>query len=376
MFQNKYLFYCIFYFFCCTNELFGQFLKDTKAQNLASSAVEKIYHFDFANARIFIAQLEKQLPKHPVVPFLYAYAISWENFPLQKSFEEYPKYEKYLKQCLSQAELLLKKDKKDIEGNYFAMMGHSLMAMHESESGDFWTSVEQGKSAFYYLKKGFDWGEKLADYYFTSGLYRYYAVQYPQTHPSAKAVMIFFPNGNKAQGLQYLQLAAAKSQFSKIEALIYLHSIYSKYEKNYLQALSQTQNLIQKYPYNPFFALKHCESLIFVGRYAEAELLISRFSARSGRIYRTATNTFKGLIQEKYYKNNNNAKDFYKKAIEVEKVDVRYSKDFQAQSYVGLARIALQNNEKETAKKHLKKAQKMTEYEGLKDEIKIYLKKL
>lgn len=376
MSKNKIFFSCIFYFFCTHFFVFGQFLKDTKAQNLATLAVEKIYHFDFVNARIFINQLEKQIPKHPVVPFLYAYALSWENFPLQKNFTEYQQYEKYLKTCLAQAELLLKKNKKDIEGNYFAMMAYSLMAMHESESGNFWTSVEQGKSAFYYLKKGFDWGEQLADYYFTTGLYKYYAVQYPETHSAAKAVMIFFPNGNKAQGLQYLHLASAKSQFSKIEATIYLHSIYSKYEKNYQQALLQTQVLVQKYPYNPFFAIKHCESLIAVGRYAEAEQLLKYFSVRSGRVYRTATNTFRGLIDEKYYKNEKNAQASYKKAIAIESVDVRYSKDFQAQSYVGLARIAINNNEKEIAKKYLKKAQKMTEYEGLKDEIKRYLKKL
>ncbi|TAE73083.1 MAG: hypothetical protein EAZ85_08070 [Bacteroidetes bacterium] len=375
--KYKKIFFCFILFFLGTNIfVFGQFLKDITAQQMATEATEYIYSFDFKNAKISIDKLNKRLPNHPVVPFLYAYLMSWQTFPLQKNYGEYTQYEKYLQTCLAQSKEIIKKNKQDIEGNYFAMMSYSLMAMHESEAGNFWASVELGKSAFYYLKKGFDWGEKLADYYFTTGLYRYYAIQYPETHASARVAMIFFPNGDKIQGLKYLQLASTQSKFSKIEAFIYLHGIYSKYEKNYLNALAQTQNLIQKYPYNPFFALKHCESLIFVGRYAEAELLLPRFASLSGRMYRVATNTFKGLIYEKYYKNNTTAQTFYKNSVDIANADVRYSKDFQAQSYIGLGRIALANGQKEQAKKYFKKAEKMTEYEGLKDEIKQYLKKL
>ncbi len=372
----KKIFLFIFTFFWANMFVFGQFLKDATAQQITTDAVEKIYNFDFKNARIAIDKLDKKLPNHPVVPFLYAYTISWQTFPLQKNYTEYTQYEIYLQTCLAQSKAILKKNKQDIEGNYFAMMAYSLMALHESEAENFWASVDLGKSAFHYLKKGFDWGDKLADYYFTTGLYRYYAVQYPETHPAAKAAMIFFPNGDKVKGLQYLQLASTQSKFSKIEAFIYLHSIYSKYEKNYLIALAQTQNLIQKYPYNPFFALKHCESLIFVGRYAEAELLLPRFATLSGKMYRTAANTFKGMIYEKYYKNYESAQTFYKNATQITNVDVRYSKDFQALSYVGLGRITLANGQKEQAKKYLKKAQKMTEYEGVKDEIKKLLKGL
>jgi tetratricopeptide (TPR) repeat protein len=354
----------------------AQFLKDNTAQYLASQAIEKIYHFDFTSARTLIKKLELQLPNHPVIHFLYAYAISWEHFPLQKSYNEYGQYEFQLKKCLSTAEILLKKDKKSIEGNYFAMMAYSLMAMHEAESGDFMTAVGQGKSAFYYIKKGFDWGEKLSDYYFTTGLYRYYAAQYPETHPAAKAVMIFFPGGNKQQGLQYLHKAASESKFSKIESMIYLHSIYTKYEKNYLNALAQTQILIQNYPNNPFFALKHVESLIAVGRYGEAEWFFNRFSVRSSRIYKIAFHTFKGILYEKYYKDNDKAKEFYNASVNIKNADVRYSKDFQALAYAGLGRIYFQENKKNEAKKYLKTAQTMTEYEGLKEEIKVYLKRI
>jgi tetratricopeptide (TPR) repeat protein len=352
----------------------AQLLNDPTNLNLTSLALDKIYNAEFGEARKYIEQIKKNYPKHPIIPFLNAYAISWENMPLQKGQTEFTYYNQYLQLSLQYAQNLLKSDKNNLEGIYFTMAAYSLLAIHESESGDFMTAVGYGKNAFQYIKKGFNLTEKFADFYFSTGVYKYYAIQYPETHPIAKPFAAFFPEGNKAKGLEYLHIAGQNSRFSKVEAYMYLHAIYAKYEQNNYQAWLSAQQLVSLYPNNSFFWLRNCESLIALGRYAEAEAILPKFSAKNKSIYQAAQNLFKGIIQEKYYKNLTIAQNLYNQVIGLNKVDKRYTKDYQAFAHAGLARIAHQTGDKPKAKENYKKALKLSEYEGLKLEAKNYLK--
>ncbi|MCU0444354.1 MAG: hypothetical protein MUE85_05500 [Microscillaceae bacterium] len=367
--------FLVAWFFLATWQIAtAQLLQDAAAQNMASQTLDKIYNFDFVGAKTLIAQIKVKYAKHPVVPFLNAYVVSWENLPLQKNQPEFTHYNQYLQLCLQYAHNLLKINKNDLEGIYFAMAAYSLLSLHEAESGDFLTSVSYGKNAYTYMKKGFDLTEKYADFHFTTGLYQYYAVQYPETHPIAKPFMAFFPGGDKKKGLEHLQIASQKSRFSKVESLIYLTSIYAKYEQNNYQAWLTAQQLVNQYPNNPFFWVRYCESLITLGRYAEAELYLSKFGQKNQTLYQSAFNLFRGQIQEKYYKNLNLAQTEYLKVLNVNKADKRYTKDFQAFAHAGLAHIAHEQGNAAKAKEYYKKVLKTAEYEGLKAEAKAYLK--
>jgi hypothetical protein len=366
-------FYCLS-LFCglCVSTLSAQIIHDVNTQQIASQALQKIYSLDFAGAKALIVQIQQKYPTHPVVPFLFAYSLSWENAPLTKQMTVYAAYEKHIQNSLSQAQAMLKKNEYDIEGVFFVMMAYSLLAMHESESGTFMNSVNYGKKSFSYMKKGFKLTDRLADFHFSTGLYKYYAVQYPDTHPIAKPFMAFFPGGSKSEGLNHLRTASQIGQYSKVESLLYLTAIYAKYEQNHYYALECAQKLVNLYPQNPLFWVKYCEGLIALGRYAEAELYLSKFNTRTENLYQTANRTFRGLIQERYYKNLPNAQAEYTLAVKPEQYDARYSKDYIAFSYAGLARIADKNAQKSLAKDYYKKVSKLSEYEGLRKEAREY----
>ncbi len=368
-----FIFSPVFLLFCCffipKNNVFGQILADEASKKLASQTLDYIYGLNFAKATQNTNQLAQKYPSHPVIPFLKAYIISWQNYPLQKTDANYLAFEKNVKDCIAFAENILQQNKQDKEGNYFAMMGYSLLAIHESEGGSFNKSVVHGKNAYSHLKKGFDWGESYPDFYFSTGLYKYYAKQYPDTHPIARPVMLFFPGGNKTEGLNFLQKAAKISWFSKIESFIYLTSIYAKYEKNYKMAMLCSQRIHNTYKSNPFFALKYCENLLLTQDYAKAETIIPYFSNQNATMYQVATATFNGILQEKYYKNNQKAMEFYQKAITYTNVDVRYTKDIQAFADFGLGRVYKMIGNFEKSKEHLRKARKNCEYLGILEEI-------
>ncbi len=356
-------------FFFIYFPLKSQILADEPSKKLASKILDYIYTSNFTQATQYTNQLAQKYATHPVVPFLRAYIVSWQNYPLQKTDITFPTFEKHINDCISFADALLKQDKNDKEGHYFAMMGHSLLAIHESEGGSFNESVSYGRSAYTHLKKGMDWCASYPDFYFSTGLYKYYAQQYPDTHPIAKPVMLFFPGGNKIEGLDFLQKSAKISWFSKIESFIYLTSIYSKYENNYKMAMLCSQRLHNTYK-NPFFALKYCENLILTQDYAKAEQILPYFNTQENKMYKVGTALFNGILQEKYYKNNQKAITFYQNALSYTNVDVRYTKDYQAMADFGLGRIYKMIGNLEKSKEHLKKARKNCEYLGILEEIK------
>lgn len=357
-----------------TGQARAQIMQDQATQQLASQVLQNVYLLQYSTAESLTERIYTRYPTHPVYPFLKAYIISWENFPLTKQKNAYPTYEKHLNSCVTLSLAMLKKNSADVEGIFFAMMGYSLLALHESESGDFMSSVGYGRKAFTYMKKGFDLSHVLPDFHFSTGLYKYYADQYPQTHPIAKPVMAFFPDGNRQEGLQKLFLASQISQFSRVESLLYLCSIYAKYEQNPYTALDSAYKLVTLYPQHPFFWLKYTEHLVALGRYAEAELCYPKYQTRTETVYAIGANALKGIVQEKYYKNFAQAKLAYREATQYEVYDTRYSQDYVAFAYTGLGRIAHQEGNLKMAREYYKKAQKIAEYESLKREIKEYLK--
>jgi len=373
----KKVFFYLFLLFFFTSSFFlssqAQILQDEQAKKLSTQILDNIYNQNFAQAKLLITQLEKKYAKHPVVPFLKAYSLSWEYLPLEKSIPQYTYYNQYLQLAAKYAKNRVDANDNDLEGNYFLMMINGLLAQQEAEGGDFMQSVGYGKKSYSYMKKGFGEEKNYTDFHFSSGLFKYYAVQYPETHPIAKPFMVFFPGGDKQKGIWHFQQAAQYSQFSKVESKIYLAIIYSKYEQNFMQYLNYSQQLINQYPQNPFFWTRYCEALILVGRYAEAEIYLAKFQNRSGNMYQSAYNLFKGMIQEKYYKNDAKAKEFYQKVIRAGKYDQRYTIDYYAFAYVGLGRIADRAKDDKTAKNYYKEAKKIAQYESVRAEVDKYL---
>ena len=196
----------------------------------------------------------------------------------------------------------------------------------------------------------------------------------PKRTPLQNHLWRFFPGGDKQEGLQNLLKASQIGKFSQVESLLYLNSIYAKYEQNPYVALDCAQKLIALYPSHQFFWLKYAEHLAALGRYAEAEIYFSKFNTSTERIYVIASATLKGIVQEKYYKNTAQAQAAYEAATRYETYDTRYSKDYVAAAYAGLARIAHQQNNPKLAKDYYKKVQKLAEYESLQREAKAYLK--
>ncbi len=357
--------------FLCWVSTNAQILNDPTTQQLVLQCVEKSYNYEFQEANELLKKIKAKYPNHPVTTLLPATMLYWQYLPLKDSPQANAQYVKLMEQCIEQANVLIKKGL-DVEGPFFMLAAHSFLAMNDADQGSMVKAVGQAKQAYTYMKKGFKLMEKNPEFYFSTGLFNYYIEQYPEDHSIVRPFMIFFQDGDKKVGLQQLEIGAKKAIFTKTEAAYYLVYIHLKHENNLAKALQFSTLLNQKYPNNPLYTTRHAEALVLSGHYEVAEPFAQQLAKKAGKVFPVAGQIFMGIIQEKAHKNDKLAAELYQKALKMP-FDERFTKDYHAFAYCGLARIADRAGDKSQAKSYYKKALSLAEYTLTKSEANRYL---
>jgi tetratricopeptide (TPR) repeat protein len=291
--------------------------------------------------------------------------------------KDYPAQQKvylsYLNQSRALSEALLAKNEDDVEGHFFSLATLGYLAAFDADNQEMMKAVGVAKKAYSHLKKGLEWTERQPEFLYSSGIYNYYRIEYPETHPMIKSVIWMFADGNKKLGLQQIDLATKKTIFVKNEATFYAGYVYTKYESNAAKALSYNNILIEKYPDNVLYQMQRTEFLAAVGRYNEADDFADKLLKQKGGIFQCTGMVFKGVVAEKGKKDDRVAESYYQKALKMP-FEERFTKDYHALAYMGLARIAKRAGDNDKMKEYAKKASKIAEYHATLNEAKAILK--
>lgn len=357
-----------------TIKVIGQspIMENEEAMALIKKATFHIYNTENQQAIGYINKLQDLLPNYPAAPMMHALNINWSHFPLDTESKEFASLKKHLLTSLERTEEILDKDDENIEGIFFAMSIHSWLAQFYDEAGSTFKALSSAKKAYHYMKKGFDLTDQSAEFYFSTGLFNYYRVQYPESNPVYKPFMWFFRSGDKALGIKQLKIASQQALFTKSEAAMYLAHLYLRYEKDPISALTYSRSLIKSFPKNPVFKVNYVEALLEARRYAEAKLIIEGLLGLPEPFFRMSAEIFHGMYLEKHMKELTKAKAFYLKGIDAgaslgDKAENRLSF-----AYAGLARIAHKEGDQEQALTYYKKASKLAQYRTIKEEAKAY----
>jgi tetratricopeptide (TPR) repeat protein len=352
----------------------AQLLTDNDAKQTIIKGLDKLYNYEFKEADAFFQKVKAKYAHHPVTPLLSAVQVQWQNLPLEKNPRAVNQYMSLLEKCQALAEPMLKDPTRKAEATFFLLASHGYITLAYTYRKEPMKAANEARKAYGYMKDGFGMTERNPEFYFTSGLYNYYRIQYPETHPMVKPVVIFFENGNKKLGLSQLELAAQRSVFSRIEAAYYFMNVNLKYELNYNKAFVYADLLHDKYPNNPIYLMRYTEALVMTGKYEEAIPKINTLRKINSPVYQIAANLFDGLVAEKSKKNDKLALEFYNTVLKNEP-DERYTKDYYAMTYLGLGRIAERAGNKKRANEMYVKALDTTENKGVIAEAKKNLEK-
>jgi tetratricopeptide (TPR) repeat protein len=237
------------------------------------------------------------------------------------------------------------------------------LAAYEADEQNFMKVVSYAKNAYRFLKIGLQNTEKQPEFLFSTGMYNYYSVAYPELHPVLKPFLFLFQPGNKRLGLTQLEAGTRKTIFVKNESLFYMGYVQNKYEGNPLRALAYNQILIENFPNNHWYLLQRAELLTLTGKFEEAEPFIEKMESLKSPYYTGAAYTLRGMREEVGRKDWRKAEFWYAKSLALP-FEERLTKDIRGLAYLGLARISYRERKITLFRKYLRTSADFIEYKN------------
>lgn len=252
----------------------AQLFENPEFRNRASVGMTMVYQLQFEAANSHFLKLEADFAGHPAPHFLLALNRWWQSYlsPTDDHFHPYIASE--LSNCLELNKPLKAIPAYELEYLFFQYMSYAFRARLYILQQNYWKAANSGRKALTYLKKGFEFTEQAPEFYFSSGIYHYYAEAYPRNHPIVRPFLFFFPDGDASLGLTELEKAATVPNFTQVEASFYLTSIYLHHEKDLRKARRVAQGLVSEYPNNIWFQLDLAEVLIAANTFPQATLIL------------------------------------------------------------------------------------------------------
>ncbi|HEX2922055.1 MAG TPA: hypothetical protein VHO50_12905 [Bacteroidales bacterium] len=359
--SKRIAFYLFLIFNIATNNINGQVLKEPGTLQLVKQTVDNLYNMRFSEAAEACSEINRRFPDHPVIYLLKGMIIYWQNYPLLEESPERQDFERFMYLCIEKCETYEPENEAEFLLANLCARGGLL---------SFYTSAELhskafalGRSSYKYLKQSFKFTGTFPDFYFFTGLYKYYREAYPEAHPLYKPILSIFPRGNTEHGLNELRIAFRESIFMKAEAATFLSSIYKYFENDFYNAASFSNRIYIEYPRNTAYLINYIEDKLLMGEYDLAENIInSKEQEIANPYYRSQIIILKAIITEKKYENLKKAEQQYSEGIDVISGFSSYGKQYSAYAYFGLSRIKGIKNDDQNERVFRRKAMDLTSF--------------
>ncbi len=300
--------------------------KKPSYDSLVIAGINQIYSIKFSEAEKTFQILKKEYPKHPASRFFFA-MIDWWKIILSEENEEqdelfYDKIEETVDFC----DEILDNDPNNVDALFFkgGAIGFRgrLKVMRES----WFAAADDGREALPLVEQAYKIDPKNEDVKLGFGIYNYLAAVIPEKYPIVKPVMIFFPEGNKEQGLKQLKEASSSGKYSKYEARYILVTFFYYFENDMNSADIYAKQLVESFPNNPVFERWRGRIAARKNEIALADSVFKNVLSKADKKYE-GYNTPMIRREANYYlgfnlKNNgdlNSALQYFKKCIEESK---------------------------------------------------------
>ncbi|MCU0457154.1 MAG: hypothetical protein MUE74_12710 [Bacteroidales bacterium] len=329
--------------------------------------MQNIYNLEFDEAGEAYNSLAAMYPGHPVLNLFSGMKIYWENFPMDPSSQARKEFEGELRTCIEisgrdnfpspgyEAEFLLAN-----------ICARGLLLLYLSENDQSGEVIPLVTSSYRPLINTFRYTSSCPDFYYFTGVYNYYREAYPIVYPVYKAVAFMFPKGDMELGLKQLEECGKRSMALRAEAFVMLSWIRMNFEMNFLQALPYSKHLAEQYPENPLYRIYLAKNLLLLKRYDDAgEIVLSGRTGGENPFNNAVMEVFRGLIQEKKYRNLSSAAVHYRKGIDNLARFGPYAYEYVGYAYLGLSRISEAKGNTRESKSYHRKGIDLIDFKGI-----------
>ena len=352
----------LFLFFLSTS-LQAQLLQDPLAKSQITQGLTNLYQYDFKESAVIFNNLKARYPRHPAAYLLLAMQWEQQYFPLKDHPAQSLTYLAHLEKAYELAQELYEKDENDLEASFFCTASLGFLAAYENDYQNYVKAVNHTRKAYSHLKIGLRNTDRQPEFLYSSGIYNYYRVSYPELHPIIKPLMVFFEEGNKRTGLAMLEAGTRKTIFVRNESLFYYSYVFNKYEGTPQRGLPYNTQLIQQFPNNHWYILQRAELLTLSGQYEAAEPFIDQLEKLNSPYFRGAAHVFRGIREEFGNKRFNVAEAYYLKGL-AHPWEERFTKDIHGLAMLGISRLEFRKGNKSKGLQYAKKAADFVEYKN------------
>lgn len=361
----------LFFFFLITSVYFSVVTgQDRLIRNEAllpkiKSGLDCMYNYEFEKADSLFQIIKKEIPGHPIGPFLEGLSIYWQNAPLNPNdVAAVNLFFKKMKRSTELSDKILESRYDHIEGGFFSLVAHAMQMMYYADNDQIIKVIKHVPYSYRRIVKAFDLQEDFEEYKFFTGLYNYYIEAYPEAHPGYRPFLLLLHNGSRSEGLRQLEWIAQNGVFLKAEGLFFLHHIYLSYECNPRMALKYVRQLHELYPNNTFYLVHYIFNLFVVEDFSMTDKLMPILEQHGDQndFAKMMKFVFDGMIEELVNQHYESAKNLYQKGIVMAvKFNPRVD-TYLALAYAGLSRIYKIEGIDKLAKKNKRIALRKTDY--------------
>ena len=373
--------YFIFYIFLNStmNSIYGnvkdttRILTDIDIQIEATSAINKMYNYQFEEAEKEFRWLVSEYQNHPLPVFLLGLSSWWKiDAQSSKSYIGESHKENVLDKnflSLMDESINLSKQIYDqgnkVDGAFFLAASYGFKGRLLSERRKWSAAAFAGRNAIKYLKEIRKDDLMIPEISFGNGLFNYYSIWISERYPLLKPIIKLFPEGNKNKGVEQLNIASNNSFYTRTEAQYFLMRIYSG-EGKLSKAFQLSEYLKDTYPQNSIFHKYYTQLLYRNSRLneclKESNNIIVNYKKRKFGYNEDEVRIAHFFLGEIYHSNLNFEKAIfnYKKSIEFSEKIGKQKMGYSIFSNFSLGRIFFNRNEYKQAKIYFKRVLKLT----------------
>lgn len=263
-------------FFIGFGKAYSQVFHDQYFRTEAAKGLDFTYNLQFEEADGVFSRLESRYSTHPAPLFLKAVNRWWQSY-ISTTDHYHDFIEESLEKSLELNEKMEKTPGYDLEFTFFQYMSYAFLTRLYILRREWLRAANTGRKALPYLEDALGYTSRSPEFFFSAGIYHYYAEVYPKDHIYVRPFTVFFPDGDARLGLEELGQAAENRNFTQAEALYYLGDIYLEEEGDVDNSLIIKEKLARLYPENTWFAVDFARVLVHDHQYQRARVILEKF---------------------------------------------------------------------------------------------------
>ena len=339
----------------------GWLLLDADIRQELGGAVANMYNFKYDRAEKQFRSLRRRYPQHPMPYFLLGLNVWWKMMPSNLTD---PKYDRlflaYMDTAIAQAKRRFDADGRNYEACFFLAAAYGFEARLYGQRNALAKAGLCSKRALGYIERSREANGLSPEFLLGQGLFNYYADLVGEQHPWLKPVLLFFPKGDRALGLQQVRTVAERGFYARTEARIQLIDILENArEKNAPGALQVCEQLAREFPDNAYVQREYAKLCFLSGNVAQyvqtSQQLLDKinrglpgFEATSGRY----AAYYLGYYHQFWHRDLAQAKDYYLRCIVFAETSSQTQQRYYLYANGNLAKIAIEEHDEPAARRY------------------------